>query len=273
MTGKRITSPGTRLQWVGKAVGSLLGFAAAGPIGSLLGLVLGHRFDEGFSFAGKNGAPGPVPRELSGFFFQTTFELMGRVAKIDGRVSEEEIRVARRIMHTMQLTPEQVTSAIEYFTAGKRADFPVAERLAELGRQLEGRPDLGRAFVEIQMQAAIAAGSVELAKRRLLWRIASALGVGRVELAQIEALIRAHQRLKSEHGEALDLEGAYKVLGVSAGASDVDVKRAYRRLMNQHHPDKLLSRGMPQTMVALAEQKTHEIRAAYDRIKTHRAFK
>ena len=63
------------------------------------------------------------------------------------------------------------------------------------------------------------------------------------------------------------------MLGVSAGASDGDVKRAYRRLMNQHHPDKLLSRGMPQTMVALAEQKTHEIRAAYDRIKTHRAFK
>lgn len=271
MAGKRITSHGTRMQWVGKAVGGLLGFAAAGPIGSLLGLVLGHRFDQGFSFAGKHGS-GPVPRELSGFFFQTTFELMGRVAKVDGRVSEEEIRVARRIMHTMHLTPEQVTSAIEHFTAGKHADYPLAERLSELGKQLDGRPDLGRAFVEVQMQAAIAAGTVDLAKRRLLWRIASALGVGRVELAQIEALIRAHQRRQSEGG-APDLEGAYKVLGVSSGATDGEVKRAYRRLMNQHHPDKLLSRGVPQTMVALAEQKTHEIRAAYDRIKAHRAFK
>ncbi len=271
MTGKRITTPGTRMQWIGKAVGSLLGFAAAGPIGSLLGLVLGHRFDEGFGFVGKNG--GPVPHELSSLFFRATFELMGRVAKVDGRVSEEEIRAARRIMHTMQLGPEQVTAAIECFTAGKSPDFPVAERLAELKRQLEDRPDLRRAFVEIQMQAAIAAGPIDLAKRRLLWRIASGLGIGRVELAQIEALIRAHQRFRSDHGEAPDLEGAYKVLGVSATASDSEVKRAYRRLMNQHHPDKLLSRGMPAAMVALAEQKTHEIRAAYDRIKAHRAIK
>ncbi len=260
------------MQWVGKAVGSLLGFAAGGPIGSLLGLALGHRFDEGLGFTGKKGA-GPIPRELSGFFFQATFELMGRVAKVDGRVSEQEIRVTRRIMHLMHLKPDQVTAAIGHFTAGKQAEFPVAERLAELNRQLGGRPDLCRAFVEIQMQAAIGAGAVDFAKRRLLWRIASALGVGRVELAQIEALIRAHQRFKADHGDAPDLEGAYKVLGIGAGASDGDVKRAYRRLMNQHHPDKLLSRGMPAAMVALAEQKTHEIRAAYDRIKAHRAFK
>src|SRR5690606_4867384 len=220
MTGKRITSPGTRMQWVGKAVGSLLGFAAAGPIGSLLGLVLGHRFDEGFSFAGKNGKAGPVPRELSGFFFQTTFELMGRVAKVDGRVSEEEIRVARRVMHTMQLSPDQVTSAIAHFTAGKQQDYPLAERLNELARRLQGRPDLARVFVEIQMQAAIAAGPVDLAKRRLLWRIASGLDIGRVELAQIEALIRAHQRRRSQESTkgTPDLDGAYRVLGVSAGA-------------------------------------------------------
>lgn len=269
-----MTAASAGFQWIGKAVGGLLGGAAAGPLGFLLGLVLGHRLDQGLG-VGRHGAVGPVSRELASSFFQATFELMGRVAKIDGRVSEEEIRAARAIMHTMQLTPEQVSAAINHFTVGKQADYPIAERLADLASKLAGRADLCRAFVEIQMQAAISAGAVDLAKRRLLWRIASTLGIGRVELAQIEALIRAEERRRAagKSAGAPDLEAAYRVLGVSAGASDGEVKRAYRRLMNQHHPDKLVARGLPQEMMTLAEQKTHEIRAAYDRIKAHRSIK
>lgn len=263
------------MQWLGKAVGGVLGFAAGGPFGSALGLVLGHRFDQGFDFRMRRGGGAAAPEELARFFFQATFELMGRVAKADGRVSEAEIRAARRVMHQMQLSPEQVGAAIGHFTAGKAADFPVAERLDELGRRLAGRADLARAFVEIQMQAAIGAGPVATAKRRLLWRMSRAVHIGRVELAQIEALIRAHQRRRGADGEPESprLESAYRLLGISEGASDSEVKRAYRRLMNQHHPDKLLGRGLPQSMLSMAEQRTHEIRAAYDRIKQHRAFK
>ncbi|MBN1239837.1 MAG: co-chaperone DjlA [Gammaproteobacteria bacterium] len=261
------------MQWVGKAVGGILGFAAAGPVGSVLGLIVGHQFDQG---AGPRVQPGPAPDgEAARFFFQATFEIMGRIAKADGRVSEAEIRAARRIMHTMELSPEQVTAAINHFTAGKSEDYPLAERLEELKKRLSGRRDLARAFVEIQMQAAIGAGEIERTKRRLLWRVASALGVGRVELAQIEALIRA-QRLRSrgkEQETGPSLGAAYRVLGVTEAASDREVKTAYRRLMNQHHPDKLVARGLPESMVTLAEQKTHEIRAAYEQIKSHRAFK
>ena len=238
-------------------------------MGSLLGAVLGHRFDQGF-FGFRRPGAGPVPEGVTRFFFQTTFELMGRVAKVDGRVSEEEIRVARRVMHTMQLSPEQVGAAIRYFTAGKSPEYPLADRLLELGKRLDGRPDLARAFVEIQMQAAIAAGPVDRAKRRLLWKVASGLSIGRVELAQIEALIRAQQRRR---GDEPNLDAAYKVLGVTDTASDGEVKRAYRRLMSQHHPDKLLARGLPASMATLADQKTQEIRAAYERIKAHRSFR
>jgi DnaJ like chaperone protein len=263
------------MQWVGKAVGGLLGFAAAGPVGSLLGVIVGHQFDQGQGPRLHLQSPEPETAEAARSFFQATFEIMGHVAKSDGRVSEQEIRVARRIMQTMQLSPEQVNAAIAHFTAGKAAEYPLAEKLAELQRRLEGRRDLARAFVEIQMQAAIGSGELERSKRRMLWRIASGLGVGRVELAQIEALARAEQRRSrgKEQYEAPKLGAAYKVLGVTETASDGEVKTAYRRLMNQHHPDKLVSRGLPESMVTLAERKTHEIRAAYDQIKAHRAFK
>ena len=133
-------------------------------------------------------------REISRLFFETTFEVMGQVAKVDGRVSEDEVRVARRIMQGMRLTDAQVQSAIEHFTRGKSADYPLDARLAALAEQLGNRSDLARAFVQIQLQSAIGAGNVGADKRQVLWRVANALGVSRAELAQIEALIRGFER-------------------------------------------------------------------------------
>lgn len=262
------------MQWTGKVIGAVLGFTVAGPVGSFLGALVGHQFDQGV--AGQygtrlGGGPSALTQQL---FFEVTFEVMGHVAKVDGRVSEEEIRVARRIMHGMRLAPEQVRTAIDRFTAGKRAHYPLPERLGELRARMGSRRDLARAFVEIQLQAAIGGGEIAAEKRQLLWQLARSFDIGRVELAQMEALIRAHFHHGSRQSSSVvDLDGAYRVLGVEPSASDKEVKTAYRRLMNQHHPDKLVSRGLPESMVSLAEQKTHEIRAAYDQIKAQRAFK
>ena len=127
--------------------------------------------------------------------------------------------------------------------------------------------------MQIQLQSAIGAGNVGADKRQVLWRVASALGVSRAELAQIEALIRGFERGGAAQSGAQSLEAAYRVLGITPQASNDEVKTAYRRLMSQHHPDKLVSRGLPQSMVGVAEQKTHEVRTAYERIKTQRGFK
>ena len=66
---------------------------------------------------------------------------------------------------------------------------------------------------------------------------------------------------------------AYGVLGVAPTASDRDVKTAYRRLMNQHHPDKQAARGLPDSMMEIAKERTSEIRAAYEVVKSHRGFR
>jgi DnaJ like chaperone protein len=257
------------MQWFGKGIGGLIGAFVAGPVGSLVGMLVGHQWDQG-----KGGARTGSVREISRLFFETTFEVMGQVAKIDGRVSEDEVRVARRIMHGMRLTAEQVQHAIEYFTRGKSADYPLEARLAALAEQVGGRGDLARAFVQIQLQAAVGAGTVGADKRQVLWRVASALGVSRAELAQLEAIVRGSGgRGAGEPTPAQALEAAYRVLGVSVQASNDEVKTAYRRLMSQHHPDKLVARGLPKSMSGVAEQKTHEVRTAYERIKTQRGFK
>ncbi len=253
------------MQWFGKAIGGLIG-AFAGPFGSLLGALIGHQWD-------RHSSGGGSTRAISQLFFEVTFEIMGHVAKVDGRVSEDEVRVARRIMHGMRLTDAQVRSAIERFTRGKAAAYPFESRLRALAELLGGRADLARAFVQIQLQAAIGAGQVGTDKRQLLWRVADGLGVTRAELAQLEAVVRGFGGGAGQPTPAETLEAAYRVLGVSEQASDDEVKTAYRRLMSQHHPDKLVARGLPESMIGVAEQKTHEVRTAYERIKTQRGFK
>jgi DnaJ like chaperone protein len=259
------------MQWYGKAIGGILG-AMFGPWGSLVGILVGHQFDQSGPLFGRSGSP----QQISRLFFEVVFEVMGQVAKIDGRVSESEIRVARGIMHGMRLSGDQVRSAIDCFTRGKDASYPLDRRIAELAHQIADRKDLALAFVQIQMQAAVGAEPIGAEKRVLLWRVASALRVSRAELAQIEALVRTHGaqgRQRSPADDAAALDEAYRALGVSASASNEEVKTAYRRLMNRHHPDKLVARGLPESMIGVAEQRTHEIRAAYEKIKAKRAFK
>jgi DnaJ like chaperone protein len=255
------------MQWFGKGIGGLIGAFIGGPVGSLVGVLVGHQWDQGIATLRRGSRSA---REISQLFFEVTFEVMGQIAKVDGRVSEDEVRVARRIMHGMQLTDEQTRSAIERFTHGKSAGYALAERLRALTEQVGDRADLARAFMQIQLQAAIGAGAVAADKRQLLWRVASELGVNRAEFAQLEALVRGFERRGKP---AANVDDAYRVLGVSPQAKDGEVKTAYRRLMNQHHPDKLVARGLPPSMVSVAEQKTHEVRAAYERIKTLRGFK
>ena len=258
------------MRWIGKAVGGALGLLVGSYPGMLLGALLGHQFDQGLG----DGASGTALRARQ-IFFEVTFEVMGHIAKIDGRVSEEEIQTARRIMHAMHLTPDQVKQAIDHFTAGKRAEFPMRQRLNDLTSGIGRRSGLARAFVEIQVQAAIGAGEIAQSKRGLLWLVARTLGLNRVELAQIESMLRQRHGggAAGAPGNDVDLSAAYRTLGVAESASDKEVKVAYRRLMNQHHPDKLVSKGLPESMTAVAEERTREIRAAYDRIKRERGLK
>lgn len=262
--------------WSGKILGAALGALAGGPVGAVVGALVGHQFDRGLAEGTIN--IGQASADVQRLFFNATFGVMGHIAKADGRVSEDEIRAARAVMHHMRLGGEQVQEAIRLFTEGKKADYPVERVVAELNAAIGRRAGLARAFIEIQVHAMVSAGQVSAEARHVLWRVASALGVSRVELAQVEALIRL-QQARSEGARraagvtVTPLAEAYRTLGLEPKAGDREVKTAYRRLMNQHHPDKLRARGLPDSMIPAAEERTREIRAAYERIKEVRRLK
>lgn len=270
--------------WQGKALGALIGVVTAGPVGALFGTFIGHLFD----VQAESGLPGQLnggaasdDAEASSMgvqeaFFRATFHIMGHIAKADGRVSEHEIRAARAIMSEFQLGEREVQFAIELFTQGKAREFPLEATLQRLRRSCSDRPDVVRMFIQIQLQAALWSGSFNPAARHVMARVAASLGVSAYEVVQMEALLRMQQssRQPPEARPKVDkVSQAYEVLGVTRDASDAEVTKAYRRLMNQNHPDKLVARGLPESMMKVAAEKTRQVRAAYEVLRDARAMR
>jgi DnaJ like chaperone protein len=265
--------------WQGKALGALIGVVAAGPVGAVFGTFIGHLFDVQAQSAGDeasdDGAPPASPTQVQEAFFRATFQAMGHLAKADGRVSEDEIRAARAMMSEFRLGEREVQLAIELFTQGKARDFPLEPLLRELRRVCRQRPDLCRMFVQIQLQTALWGASLNPAGREVLGRICAALGISAYEVVQMEALLRMQQAARRpEVRPTVDrVAEAYEVLGVARTASDAQVTKSYRRLMSQNHPDKLVAKGLPESMMKVAEEKTRQIRAAYELLREARGMK
>ncbi len=269
-----------RMKWIGKLTGGLLGAVALGPIGAALGVLLGHQFDEHGEELQARVFAGEDVAAIGERFFRATFRVMGCLAKADGRVSEREISAARAVMGELRLDGPQVREAIACFSAGKLPAFDLGSELVALRRACRGRPDLLRVFLEIQVRWALAGNDLQGPVRPLVGRIAAALGISSVELAQVEAVLRI-QRGGSRPGEARgagtparegSLEEAYRVLETSAGASDEAVVKAYRRQLHRHHPDKLKANGLPESMMAHAKQRTQQIIEAYELIRERRGM-
>jgi DnaJ like chaperone protein len=260
--------------WWGKVIGGAFGFMLGGPLGAVLGAALGHNFDRGLSQATEpvHGATGDTER-IQQAFFTATFSVMGHVAKADGRVSEIEISMANQIMSQMMLDAEQRKVAQHLFNEGKQADFDLSGVLEQFRKECHRRFHLIQMFLEIQIATLLADGVVHRKERNIIYDIGRQLGVSEHVIDQLIAMVQGQQYYAHDlhkPATARDLREAYAVLGVEQSATDDEVKKAYRRLMNQHHPDKLVSKGLPEEMIKLATEKTQEIKRAYEQIKLSR---
>jgi DnaJ like chaperone protein len=264
------------MAWWGKLIGSAFGFILGGPLGALLGVAVGHRLDKGIASLTRDETLHAGDKErVQMAFFTATFSVMGAVAKSDGQVTAEEIALAESVINDMELKREQRQIAIHLFNEGKRPGFPLDEVLDQLRRECLRRHTLLQMFMEIQLQGAYADGALHPAEERLLLRICKRLGLSEASFRLMQGRIEAERRYTdhiNRNMQVAPIEAAYSLLGVTSTDSVDDIKKAYRRLMNQHHPDKLVSRGLPEEMIRMAEQKTIEIKKAYEQIKRERAM-
>ena len=272
----------------GKIVGALIGLLLLrNGWGLLIGLIIGHFYDQ--ATASRSRPRGRNPLEIGQKFFTATFEVMGHVAKSDGRVSEAEVAAARQVMSELRLDGPQIHAAIAHFTRGKSPDFDLDGTMQEFAELCAHRPDIQRVFLEIQVRAALEGVDMQGPARTVILKVADLLDVSRIEVAHMEAVLRIRREQFRANGgnggpggstggsagaraapRGMQLTAAYQILEVDSKASDEEVAKAYRRQLSKHHPDKLKANGLPDSMLEHAKQRTQQIIEAYELIKSSR---
>src|SRR5690606_3405165 len=205
--------------------------------------------------------------------------VMGALSKADSVVTRDEIRAAEALFDRLHLSAGQREAAKTAFNRGKSPEFDLDGEVDRFARAARGRVFLLQLFLQMELMAVAADGQVHPSEHAMLVRVARRLGLTEHDVSQLEAMLRAATQGPYRADGAAGpqpgrpkLDDAYAALGLSPAASESEIKRAYRRLVSQNHPDKLAAKGLPESMRAIAEERTRELNAAYDLIKEARGL-
>ena len=249
-------------------IGALLGAAFGGFTGLIIGGLIGYA--AGFAF--RQFVVGSL-KVAQTTLLDSTFSIMGALCKADNVVTRDEIKAVEQIFNMLRLQGQSREQAKAAFNRGKQPDFDLDAAVDTFARISHRREPLLQLFLQLQCMAVAADGRIDPAEHAMLVRIAQRLGLTEADVSQLEALLRAATGGPSAAGvppQKDRLTDAYAALGITADASPAEIKRAYRKLISQNHPDKLAARGLPESMRPVAEERSRELNSAYDMIKSAR---
>lgn len=254
-----------------KFVGVIAGYYFFGFFGALAGFFIGSMIDRARVYGA--GAINPMQNALrQTVFIETLFLAMGKLAKADGRVSDDEVAHVELVMQKLGMTVERRLQAIALFTRGTDPAFDVVATCSRFMSVCGRTRNLTQVLLVYLIIMAVADGRFDSAEKATLGDIAARLGYDSTAFQHLMSMVlnQSHFSASQPVNPAAALDDAYKALGVTAANSDAEIKRAYRKLISQYHPDKLIGQGLPEDMVAMATEKAKEIQLAYDLIEKHR---
>ncbi len=253
-----------------KFIGVIAGYYFFGFFGALLGFFIGSYFDRMKAYGA--GGVNPLTNAMrQAVFLESVFIMMGKLAKADGQVSQDEITHVEQFMQKLGMTTDHRVQAIALFKLGADPAFDVEPTLKKFLAVCGHTKDLKQMLLVYLIVTALADGHFHPAEEAALGNIASRLGYDQAAFKHLMDMVLNQSHFGGgQVNSAAALDDAYKALGVSKDSSDQEIKRAYRKLMSQYHPDKLIGQGMPEDMIAMATEQAKEIQLAHDLIKKSR---
>ncbi|WWP01507.1 MAG: co-chaperone DjlA [Candidatus Dasytiphilus stammeri] len=263
----------------GKTLGLFIGIASGtGIVGVLVGLFIGHLIDKTMDISINSYFTNQSKRQK--IFYRITFQIIGHLSKSKGIVTERDIKNALKFMDHLELSGEERKLAQQAFREGKHLKYPLRTKLRELHQICFDRFDLIRIFIDIQIKTALSDGYLHPKEHQILHILAEELGISPIQFEQFLKIIErngfdsyAAQNVHYKSEQLTELDNACKVLGVKNTDDYVTIKRAWRKLMTEYHPDKLLAKGLPTNLMKITQHKSQEIQKAWELIKKSRQFK
>lgn len=255
-----------------KYIVALLGYQLLGLFGAFLGYCIGSSIDRARNYGIGGVNPFGNARRQT-VFLETTFVMMGKLAKADGRISTDEVNHIEVFIQKIGMTGEHRQAAIRQFKRGSAANEAEIEGVLVIFLETCGQTlHLKQALLMYLIVMALADNSLDLAEERLLEKVALRLGYSPAEFKSLLEMTLNQGRF-SENSPTSEsgIADAYKALGVDKTCADQELKKAYRKLMSQHHPDKLIGQGLPEDMIRVATERSQEIQSAYDYLKAYRS--
>jgi DnaJ like chaperone protein len=242
---------------MGGIFGGTIGFALGGPLGGMLGAVIGHKLGEG-----ARAKIADAQQQAQAAFFITTFSMLGKLAKADGQVSRDEIVMVSRFMRDeLGLSPDDQLHAQKIFNEAKNSPDGFEDYARQFATIFGADPRMRAVMLDLLTRLAAADGQVHPAEEEMLRQAAHIFGLSGHTFDDMVA------------SRGKDVRRHYATLGLPVDASEDEIKSKYRRLVVEYHPDKVVSKGLPEEFVELAEKKLREIQEAYEAIKQERGMR
>jgi DnaJ like chaperone protein len=249
--------------WFSTIVGGGIGAIIAGPFGAIIGATIGSSFGNA-----KQGAIGSgrgqkfESEQRQALFFTAAFSMVGKLAKADGRICEEEIAVIQRVSKdVMGLDPQTRQFAHNIITASINSRESFADYAREFGRLFSQEQDMSTFMMSFLFEVAMANGELHTTEEKLLLE---AKQFFRINDAVYQSL---YSRFVKRVAPTIGKSKHYETIGVTPDATQAEIKKAYRDKVAEYHPDKIQSKGLPPEFMKFANDKMAEINAAYDAIK------
>lgn len=251
------------MSWLGKAIGGTVGFALGGPLGAVAGAVFGHMFDgdeEKPRMISDSGGSSSGERAQMAFFV-AAFSMLAKLSKADGQVSEAEMNAIRQFMvRDLNLNVQSRQAAEQIFQTALDTPQSFEDFAGQFYQHFSGQPQLLEFMIDILLRVSVADGALADAEERL---ILSAVRIFRIEDSD-------YQKIKSQYIK--NTEKYYATLGCNSSDSDEEIKKQYRKLVRDYHPDTIAAKGLPDEFVTFANDKFREIQEAYDEIRQERGI-
>ena len=245
---------------LGKIIGGTIGFAMAGPLGAIAGAALGHAFDSNSQAQYIDDRARLSSGEEAQFtFFVAAFSMLAKLAKADGQVTREEMNAVEKfMMYDLNLNSESRRLATNIFHTAIESPNSFNDFATQFYNQFQEQYQMLDLMIDILIRVSVADGTLSPSEEKL---ILSAVRIFNFDDEK-------YRRFKSKYIQ--DVEKYYAILGCNSSDSNEHIKKQYRKLVSDYHPDKIASKGLPEEFTKFANVKFREIQEAYETIKKER---